>query len=208
MDNENKAMVNEKLKKFSNQESNVYKGFVTLYRYDYAGRKLYEVRDYKTDMPICSGISNFRKKISAEKLEELKETQRKAIISEKLDKNAPEKKEELTKVKPKGTGGKPAYAMVMLKNSEILAKLSANAMAIFVIGMLNIEWNTSKLVDKRSKKAITAEDISKDIKVSLRTAKTAIKELTDADIISYNKNTKAYYFNKNILRKGAVYDEN
>lgn len=107
--------------------------------------------------------------------------------------------------KARGTGGKEAYVMLMTKNAGNIKGLSVIAKAILLDMCLEgIAWNTGKLMQERGKKPHTAKTIAKLADVGLRTAKTALKELSEKDIIKYDKKRKFYFMCADYARKGAV----
>jgi hypothetical protein len=108
----------------------------------------------------------------------------------------------------KGTGGKEAYVMLMTKCEDTLMSLSPNAkLILFNMFFGGIQWNTGKLVQNRSKKKHTALTIAKLSKLGERTARVALKELSDKDIVKYDKNKKLYFINADIARKGRYNED-
>lgn len=113
--------------------------------------------------------------------------------------------EETAGKKKKSTGGQPAYVMLMTKEKNKIKGLSCEAISILTHMCLEgIQWNTGKLMQERSKKPHTSESIAKTIDKGIRTTKSALKELSEHDIIKYDKKNKFYFMSADIARKGAV----
>jgi hypothetical protein len=127
---------------------------------------------------------------------------------EKLPTNDEIRVQKKADTKPKGTGGKEAYVMLMTKNEDKMMNLSKNAkLILFSIFFGGIQWNTDKLVQTRSKKLHTSATIAKLIGSSERTTLKALKELSDKDIVKYDRKRKVYFMGADIARKGAVIDD-
>ena len=107
----------------------------------------------------------------------------------------------IEKVAPKGTGGEPAYIMIMLKEIENL-KISLEASGLLLKLFKSIEWNTGRLIRKRDKIALTKEMIAEQFGIGRVKTKKLLAELTDNKVLRYDRKTKAYYLNKNVVRKG------
>jgi hypothetical protein len=108
----------------------------------------------------------------------------------------------------KGTGGKEAYVMLMTKHEDKLMSLSPNAkLILYNLFFGGIQWNTGKLMQNRSKKLHTALTIGKLAKLGERVTRMALKELSDKDIVKYDKNRKLYFMSIEIAKKGAVIED-
>jgi len=82
---------------------------------------------------------------------------------------------------PKHTGGKPSYAKLYLGKLEscIEEKMSIEAMGACMYLACHLEWDTNLLVIGRGdrKRSMKREDISKLLKLSLRSTQRVINEL-------------------------------
>ena len=106
---------------------------------------------------------------------------------------------------PKGTGGKRAYVMFMLDKADVIEGCSIGAQGLLLQLLYHVEWHTNKLVDKRSKKPLTCKSIAEKNLISVSTIKRCLRELRDKGLINYHD--KAYYLDRNIVKKGAVQGE-
>jgi hypothetical protein len=108
----------------------------------------------------------------------------------------------IERVTPKGTGGEPAFAML------ILSSISKHDLSIDASGLLmkfilnNLEWNTGRLIRKRDKKTLTKQMISEQYSIGKIRLKNILSELKG--IVEYRPRFKAYYVNHNAVRKGMV----
>ena len=108
-------------------------------------------------------------------------------------------------VKPKHTGGKRPYVMLMQDQTDVLNTLSTEAAGLLLklIGGGFIEWHTGKIIDRRTKKPLTLATIRARYKLGERKTKALIKELTVNKIIKYDRKQRAYILNPKFARKGA-----
>lgn len=112
---------------------------------------------------------------------------------------------EIEKAKAKGTGGKKPYTMMMLEQIEKLYKsgLSNDGAGFLLCFNRFIEWNTGRLYDKHTKKALSAKDISKYTNTGIVKTRSILKELTTLNVLAYDKAQKSYFINRNVIKKGA-----
>jgi hypothetical protein len=109
---------------------------------------------------------------------------------------------------PKGTGGREAYVMILTRHEDKIKGLSVTAKAIlFDMCLSGIQWNTGKLVQNRSKKPHTIKSIAATEDICEKTAKAAMKQLSEHNIIKYDKSRRVYFLSSDIARKGAVIED-
>jgi hypothetical protein len=190
------TQIDENLKDFINGEKNVLHGTaknpVTVARSYKNGREYTSSYYGDISVPVTYG-PNYIKSKKNTNLPTQEE-----IRTEKSNKN------EL----PKGTGGQLAYVRFITKNKDVIIGLSGTACSIILHMCFDgIQWNTGKLVQERSKKPHTSETIAKMIDVGLRTAKAALKELSDRSVIKYDKGKRFYFLSADIVRKGVVIED-
>ena len=129
-------------------------------------------------------------------------TRRKYIINKDIERQDVEIKPAV----PKGTGGKKAYAMLMVEEiSKIDASLEAKGAILSLISCL--EWNTGRIYRPRDKKSMTLTMLSDYLNIGKVKAKSIIKELTAAKIIRYDRITRAYYMSRKFIKKGMTVNE-
>ena len=195
-----KPQLDKNLKDFVNMDKNVLHGTpdspVSLARSFKNGREF--ISGYYGDipLPVTYGPNYIRgkKKACLPTQEEIRSEK----TTKKTDINKPSK----------GTGGQPAYVKFIIKNKDLVIGLSGTACSIILHMCYDgIQWNTGKLIQERSKKPHTSETIAKMIDVGLRTTKAALKELSDRNIIKYDKGKKFYFLSADIVRKGAVIED-
>jgi len=109
---------------------------------------------------------------------------------------------ELKRVKPLGTGGKPAYVMVMLTELCSLG-LSKEAGHIVFDLIPFVDWNTGRLV--KNGKALTQDKMRGCLDIGKVKLKTVLKELRAKNVIEYK--SKAYYMKRNVIKKGGSYED-
>jgi hypothetical protein len=101
---------------------------------------------------------------------------------------------------PKGTGGEPAYAMLMLTEmGEHELSLDASGLLMKFI-LYNLEWNTGRLIRKRDKKPLTRGMISDQYGIGKQRLKKLLSEMSD--IVEYSSKSKAYYIKRKYVKKG------
>jgi len=111
----------------------------------------------------------------------------------------------IEEVKPKHTGGKRPYIMLMQDQNDITNTLSIEAAGLMFKLLAGgfIEWDTGRIMDRRSKQPLTIDKIRSRYKLGKDKSKTIIKELTENDIIKYDHKQRAYFFNAKFARKGG-----
>ena len=107
--------------------------------------------------------------------------------------------------RPKHTGGKRPYIMLMQDQEDVINKLtdSAAALLLKIIAGGFVEWDTGRIIDRRSKKALTAEMIGARYKKKPATIKTIMKELTKNEVVRYVRKDRAYFLCPKFAKKGA-----
>lgn len=112
--------------------------------------------------------------------------------------------------KPKHTGGKRPYIMLMQDNNDIINKLPLEAAGLMLKLLTGgfVEWDTGRIIDRRTKKPMTRENIKNRYRLSPKDTKTIFKALTDSNIIKYDQKERAYFFNAQFAKKGAGGHEN
>lgn len=110
--------------------------------------------------------------------------------------------------KKKSTGGKKPYVMLMTEKLNSL--MQYGEVTVEQIGYLtlltpHIEWNTGKLVHKRSKKSITQSDICELFGISEKTWYRRFRELQNNNLMSYDD---GYYISTELFKKGGGKSEN
>lgn len=106
---------------------------------------------------------------------------------------------------PKHTGGKRPYVMLMQDQQDILNKLSMDAAGLLlkIMGGGFIEWDTGRIIDRRSKKPLTISMVRARYKLNTTKTKALIKELTENKVIKYDRKQRSYFFNANFAKKGV-----
>jgi hypothetical protein len=106
----------------------------------------------------------------------------------------------IEKVIPKGTGGEPAYAMLMLAEIE-KHNLSLDASGLLMkFTLYNLEWNTCRLVRKRDRKPLTREMMSEQYEIGKQRLRKILSELVE--IVEYRREGRAYYIKRKYIKKG------
>ena len=112
--------------------------------------------------------------------------------------------------KPKHTGGKRPYIMLMQDNNDIINKLPLEAAGLMLKLLAGgfVEWDTGRIIDRRTKKPMSRENIKNRYRLSPKDTKTIFKALTEKNIIRYVPKKRAYFFNAQFAQKGAGGHEN
>lgn len=110
----------------------------------------------------------------------------------------------IEKVKPKGTGGKPAYLMLFQGSLDKVEELSAEAAGLLLKLLPCVEWNTCRLIQKKDKKSLTRQLMSEKFSIGILKLKKQLSELTNKGFIEYRN--KAYYLNEAFVRKGGSHE--
>jgi hypothetical protein len=101
---------------------------------------------------------------------------------------------------PKHTGGKPAYLKVYyneLKKKE----LSLESLGLLTRLGLNIQWNTGKLINARTKNALTMDELCKIAGKTHKTITKTLKELQEKGVLTKDK--KEYLLSPDFIAKGG-----
>lgn len=106
---------------------------------------------------------------------------------------------------PKHTGGKRPYIMLMQDQRDTINKLSNHAAGLMMKLLAGgfVEWDTGRLIDRRSKKPLTISMVRARYKLDTTKTKTLIKELTENKVIKYDRKQRSYFFNANFAKKGV-----
>jgi len=113
------------------------------------------------------------------------------------------------RVKPKGTGGKKSFVMLMPNAFNELEKDKFSIEAAGAIVKLSgcIEWNTGKLLRKRDGKTLTRQMISELLSIGISKTKTILNELNTLGIIRYDSKHQCYFVDGKFVRKGLTANE-
>ena len=112
--------------------------------------------------------------------------------------------EKVVEVKPKNTGGKKPYTMIMEDQPELFDAMSieASGLVMKLIGGGHIEWHTGRLIRKRDKKSMTYA-MFLDLNIKPTKLRKAMVELSKNKIISYSRKERAYFISRGIAKKGG-----
>lgn len=105
------------------------------------------------------------------------------------------------KLPARSTGGKAAYAMVMLAELEKIEGLSIEAYGVILKLSCCMEWNTGKLIRQRDKRDMTFGMMADFLGVGEKKLQGIMKELKNLGILEF-KNS-AYFMAKKLIRKGG-----
>jgi len=110
--------------------------------------------------------------------------------------------------KPKHTGGKKPYAMLMI---ERLIELMENGMPAEYAGYLlylvpYVEWGTGRLLYGRKKRLMKFKDIQKTLGRSYVTTQNIISELKKYNLLTYTR--EGYFVSREIVKKGRKTNAN
>lgn len=109
----------------------------------------------------------------------------------------------IEKRKPKGTGGKPAYAMLMLAEFEkCVDKISVEAAGLLLKLAPCLEWNTGRIICKHSGMSMTQQAMSRRFCIKKARLRSLLAELAKAGVMSYNAGKRAYFASGNFIKKG------
>ncbi len=107
------------------------------------------------------------------------------------------------------TGGKRPYVMLMQDNDTIIGKLSIGASGVLMKLICGgyIEWGTGRVMDRRSKKPMTAKMISEKLGLKVADGKILLAELTTSKALRYDKKKRAYFIDRRLAKKGGGQSE-
>jgi len=111
-------------------------------------------------------------------------------------------RKKVSKDPPKHTGGKPSYVKLMIEGLKQHSELSNDAIAFVVKISANIQWSTNLLINKRNKKPLNGEDISKIVGMSKSKTYDVMKELTESHLL--NKGKDGYKISSSLIQKGGA----
>ena len=121
-------------------------------------------------------------------------------------KNAEKQDIEIKTIIPKGTGGKPAYVMLMIEEvSRINVSIEAKGMILSFITCL--EWNTGRIINQRSKKPMTISMMAECLGIGKVKVKRILKELINTKVMRYDKKKKSYLMSRKFIKKGMDANE-
>ncbi len=116
------------------------------------------------------------------------------------------------KTKSKNTGGKQPYLMLMVNEVENLKKKDLDN-RLDVIGFItlvgkNVEWNTGRLINVRSKKHLQYKDLLEITGCGKTKLDKIIKTMKDNNLLSYVRPSSAkqggYFISSRIIKKGNM----
>jgi len=116
------------------------------------------------------------------------------------------------KTKSKNTGGKQPYFMVMINEVEKLKKLDIKDRLditgfVTIVGK-NIEWNTGRLINVRSKKQLQYKDLIKITGCGKTKLDRILNTMKDNNLLTYEKPSAnkdgGYFVSSNIIKKGNM----
>ncbi len=106
--------------------------------------------------------------------------------------------------KPKNTGGKKPYLMVMTQEVEELRKQgvkNVDELIGFIMSLgTYIEWNTGRLIHKRSKKQLKYKDLQKIFPYGNRKLNRILTDLREYDLLFNTE--EGYFISTRIIKKG------
>ena len=110
--------------------------------------------------------------------------------------------------KPKHTGGKRSYVMLMQDKESVLHELSIQSAGALMKLLCSgcVEWGTCRIKRKRGKKAMTANEIYKEIGLTAAEGKAVFAELRLKGILTYDNKKKAYFISRDFIKKGGASD--
>ena len=104
----------------------------------------------------------------------------------------------------KSMGGKKPYTMLMSEKLQQLrkdGKLKLDELGFLTALTPNIEWGTGKIIDKRSKEALTAKDIEGLLGISHNTLNRYVKGLKEIKLLTVSKD--GYFISAELFKKGS-----
>ena len=108
--------------------------------------------------------------------------------------------------KPKTTGGKKPYLMLMIKEIKALHDKGVKNVAelIGTVACLgeNIEWNTGRLIKKRTKQALKYKDLQEILGYSNGKLSKILNELKEHDLLF--KTEEGYFISSKYIKKGKM----
>lgn len=113
-------------------------------------------------------------------------------------------------VKPKHTGGKKPYVMLVQEagqGEDADLSIEASALLWKLIRGGHVEWHTSRLIRKRDKVSLTRVMMQEMLKVGAVKIKRALSELTAKKILTYDRSARAYFIDRKLVKKGGVLRE-
>lgn len=108
--------------------------------------------------------------------------------------------------KPKHTGGKAPYVMLMQNNIEDASKLSFEAWGVMskLLALGHIEWVTGRIIHRRSKHPLTINEIGKVVGCKPTKTKRIMAQLTKHGIFKYDRKDRCYIADRTYIKKGGV----
>jgi hypothetical protein len=102
---------------------------------------------------------------------------------------------------PKHTGGKKPFIKIMLQEIEKHSDLSLSASGFFIKISKNIQWGDNLIINKRTKKALSVDDMTTLLKVSKPSTYKIIEELKKEKLIF--KDNEGYKLSTDLIQKGG-----
>jgi hypothetical protein len=107
---------------------------------------------------------------------------------------------------PQNTGGKKPYLMLMIDEVFNLKKdgvKNVEEMIGYLVSLgKNIEWNTGKLIHKRSKKPLLYKDILKLYGCGNRKLNRLLNEMQEHDLLFHTE--EGYFISPKFIKKGRM----
>lgn len=109
--------------------------------------------------------------------------------------------------KPKHTGGKKPYVILLQEDTQENLSLEASGFLWRLVRGGHVEWHTGRLVRKRDKAALTRAMMQKQFSIGAGRLRRILGELTAEKILVYDRSARAYFIDRSIARKGGVLRE-
>lgn len=108
------------------------------------------------------------------------------------------------RAKPRGTGGKKPYIILMQSKMQNPEPLPTDAAGLLFNLMYCgcVEWHTGRVIRKRDGKPMSLAMICGKLGIGKARLKRAISSLTTAGIMTYNKAERAYFISREFAKKG------
>jgi hypothetical protein len=111
----------------------------------------------------------------------------------------------VTNKKPKHTGGKKSYIMLMIEELKKHENLSLEAQGFIYKMLTHIQWNSTLIIDTRNKKPLVIDEMVTILGIGRNKTLSIIKELKAADLLVKDKD--GYKVSPNLMQKGGAKHE-
>lgn len=119
------------------------------------------------------------------------------------------KKEQSNNETPKHSGGKKPYVMLMVEEIDRLrdegVKNVEELLGFLVCLSRYVQWNTGKLIRRRSKRPLQYKDLSEMFSCGNRKLNRILKSLQENDLLY--STTEGYFVSTRIIKKGKTKKE-